>query len=94
MPTHAPPHDVAMVVLHCSGCHSDLRPTHNDWESSYHRSVARHEDVVRVRANSVVDAGCRETFPIELWCYSQFLKKYAAHVCLIGETGACRHSLQ
>src|SRR5690606_14077998 len=42
------PNDVAMEILYCGVCHSDLHAARNDWGWSYYPIVPRHETVGRV----------------------------------------------
>ena len=42
------PHDVAMEILYCGVCHSDLHTARNDWGWSYYPIVPGHEIVGRV----------------------------------------------
>jgi uncharacterized zinc-type alcohol dehydrogenase-like protein len=42
------PNDVAMEVLYCGVCHSDLHTARNDWGWSYYPIVVGHEIVGRV----------------------------------------------
>ena len=44
------PNDVAMEVLYCGVCHSDLHTARNDWGWSYYPIVPGHEIVGRVIA--------------------------------------------
>ncbi|AVY95637.1 MULTISPECIES: NAD(P)-dependent alcohol dehydrogenase [Microvirgula] len=44
------PDDVAMEILYCGVCHSDLHTAHNDWGWSYYPIVPGHEIVGRVTA--------------------------------------------
>ncbi|QDH16711.1 NAD(P)-dependent alcohol dehydrogenase [Swingsia samuiensis] len=42
------PNDVAIEVLYCGVCHSDLHQAHNDWKNSIYPVVPGHEIVGRV----------------------------------------------
>jgi uncharacterized zinc-type alcohol dehydrogenase-like protein len=42
------PNDVAMEILYCGVCHSDLHTARNDWGWSYYPIVPGHEIVGRV----------------------------------------------
>jgi len=44
------PNDVAMEILYCGVCHSDLHTARNDWGWSYYPIVPGHEIVGRVTA--------------------------------------------
>ena len=44
------PNDVAMEILYCGVCHSDLHTARNDWGGSYYPIVPGHEIVGRVIA--------------------------------------------
>ncbi|HWA43485.1 MAG TPA: NAD(P)-dependent alcohol dehydrogenase [Hypericibacter adhaerens] len=62
------PNDVAMEVLYCGVCHSDLHQAHNDWGWSTYPLVPGHEIVGRVvevgkavsryKAGDAVAVGC------------------------------------
>lgn len=44
------PHDVAMEVLYCGVCHSDLHMARNDWGGTVYPVVPGHEIIARVTA--------------------------------------------
>ncbi|MDB5895221.1 MAG: putative NADP-dependent alcohol dehydrogenase, partial [Rhodoferax sp.] len=60
--------DVAIEVLHCGVCHSDLHTARNEWGNTVYPSVPGHEivgrvtavgaDVTRHRVGDVVGVGC------------------------------------
>jgi uncharacterized zinc-type alcohol dehydrogenase-like protein len=62
------PNDVAMEVLYCGVCHSDLHMAHNDWGVSLYPLVPGHEivgrvtevgkDVTRFKKGDAVAVGC------------------------------------
>ena len=62
------PNDVAMEILYCGVCHSDLHTTRNDWGKSYYPIVSGHEivgrvtrvgaEVTRYKAGDHVAVGC------------------------------------
>jgi uncharacterized zinc-type alcohol dehydrogenase-like protein len=62
------PNDVAMEVLYCGICHSDLHQVRNDWGGSTYPIVPGHEivgrvtsvgdEVTRYRAGDTVAVGC------------------------------------
>jgi uncharacterized zinc-type alcohol dehydrogenase-like protein len=62
------PGDVAMEILYCGVCHSDLHTARNDWGWSYYPIVPGHEivgrvlavggDVTRYKAGDHVAVGC------------------------------------
>ena len=44
------PHDVALDILYCGVCHSDLHTARNEWQGTVYPSVPGHEIVGRVTA--------------------------------------------
>lgn len=62
------PNDVAMEILYCGVCHSDLHMARNDWDWSVYPLVPGHEiigrvtavggDVTRFKAGDAVAVGC------------------------------------
>jgi uncharacterized zinc-type alcohol dehydrogenase-like protein len=44
------PQDVAIDILHCGVCHSDLHTARNEWQNTVYPSVPGHEIVGRVTA--------------------------------------------
>ncbi|HET7308050.1 MAG TPA: NAD(P)-dependent alcohol dehydrogenase [Gammaproteobacteria bacterium] len=60
--------DVAMEILYCGICHSDLHQAHNDWGAATYPLVPGHEiigrvtdvgsDVTRFKAGDAVAVGC------------------------------------
>lgn len=62
------PNDVAMEILYCGVCHSDLHVARNDWDWSVYPLVPGHEiigrvtavggDVTRFKAGDAVAVGC------------------------------------
>jgi uncharacterized zinc-type alcohol dehydrogenase-like protein len=62
------PNDVAMEVLYCGVCHSDLHTARNDWRGTVYPAVPGHEivgrvtgigaDVIRYKIGDHVAVGC------------------------------------
>ncbi len=62
------PHDVAIEILYCGVCHSDLHQARNDWHGTVYPCVPGHEIVGRVtavgthvtkfKAGDIVAVGC------------------------------------
>ncbi|MEH3085941.1 MAG: NAD(P)-dependent alcohol dehydrogenase [Xylophilus ampelinus] len=62
------PQDVAIDILHCGVCHSDLHTARNEWQNTLYPSVPGHEIVGRVtavgdlvsrfRPGDIVGVGC------------------------------------
>ncbi|PYE25450.1 putative zinc-type alcohol dehydrogenase-like protein [Paraburkholderia silvatlantica] len=62
------PNDVAIDILYCGVCHSDLHTVRGEWPGVLYPSVAGHEivgrvravgpDVTKVRVGSLVGVGC------------------------------------
>jgi uncharacterized zinc-type alcohol dehydrogenase-like protein len=62
------PQDVAIDILHCGVCHSDLHTARNEWQNTVYPSVPGHEIVGRVtavgdlvskfRPGDIVGVGC------------------------------------
>lgn len=48
--------DVALDVLYCGVCHSDLRTARNEWQNTVYPSVPGHEIVGRVTAVATLKA--------------------------------------
>ena len=44
------PDDVAIDILYCGVCHSDLHTARNEWQNTLYPCVPGHEIVGRVRA--------------------------------------------
>ncbi|MES2460714.1 MAG: alcohol dehydrogenase catalytic domain-containing protein, partial [Armatimonadota bacterium] len=42
--------DVALDILYCGVCHSDLHQAHNDWGNTVYPCIPGHEIVGRVTA--------------------------------------------
>lgn len=78
------PDDVAMDILYCGVCHSDLHTARNDWGGSVYPAVPGHEIVGRVTA---VGSAVTRTQPGQI----------VAVGCLVDSCGhcdQCRHDLE
>src|SRR5687767_10676720 len=68
--------DVAIDILYCGVCHSDLHQARNEWQSTVYPCVPGHEIVGRVRA---VGANVKQFKPGDL----------AAVGCMVDSCRAC-----
>ncbi len=81
--------DVAIDILYCGICHSDLHQAHNDWGNSSYPMVPGHEIVGRVRAMGPGVKGLKIGDPVAVGCMVDSC--LACDQCLDGEQIFCRH---
>ena len=80
------PEDVAIAVLHCGVCHSDLHNVRNDWGNATYPMVPGHEIVGRVigtgvrvtrfKPGDLVGVGCMVDACTECACCQAALEQY------------------
>ncbi len=83
------PEDVAIDILYCGVCHSDLHMARNDWNSSLYPLVPGHEIVGRVRAVGAAVSRFKPGDAVAVGC----LVDSCLHCdqCEAGEEQYCRH---
>ena len=62
------PHDVAIDILYCGVCHSDLHTARNDWGNTLYPSVPGHEIVGKVTAVGKDVAGFKTGDTVGVGC--------------------------
>ena len=83
------PDDVAMEILYCGVCHSDLHTARNDWGWSYYPIVPGHEIVGRVIAVGSEVTRFREGQHVAVGCLVDSCK--TCDQCHKGEEQYCRN---
>jgi alcohol dehydrogenase (NADP+) len=89
------PNDVAMEVLYCGVCHTDLHQARNDWGWTMYPIVPGHEivgrvidvdgDVVRHRVGNAVAVGCM----VDSCQHCDQCRKGEEQLCRDGMTQTC-----
>ena len=83
------PDDVAIDILYCGICHSDVHQARNDWKGSTYPMVPGHEIVGRVRALGPAVKGLKVGDPVAVGCMVDSCM--TCDQCTHGEQQFCRH---
>jgi len=83
------PDDVAIDILYCGICHTDLHQAHNDWKGSNYPLVPGHEIVGRVRGVGSAVKGLKIGDAVAVGCMVDSC--LTCDQCVDGEEQLCRH---
>ncbi|WAT01636.1 NAD(P)-dependent alcohol dehydrogenase [Rouxiella chamberiensis] len=85
------PNDVAMEILYCGVCHSDLHTARNDWGWSYYPIVPGHEIVGRVTQVGPSVSGFKVGDHVAVGCMVDSCQE--CDQCKKGEEQLCREGM-
>lgn len=95
------PDDVAIEILYCGVCHTDIHFAHNDWGFTEYPLVPGHEIIGRVtatgsgvsdfRQGDIVGVGCMVDSCRECSACNDGLEQYCLEGCVVTYNGHDRH---
>ncbi len=95
------PDDVAIEILYCGVCHTDIHFAHNDWGFTEYPLVPGHEIIGRVtatgssvsgfREGDIVGVGCMVDSCRECSACNDGLEQYCLEGCVVTYNGHDRH---
>lgn len=95
------PDDVAIEILYCGVCHTDIHFAHNDWGFTEYPLVPGHEIIGRVTATGAGVSGFREGDIVGVGCMvdscrecsacNDGLEQYCLEGCVVTYNGHDRH---